>query len=162
MAMKRQPGVKFVHKVEVEARVPEFEALGSLKSLDLAKLSKGTHTIEAGSFRGGCCPKMVRARIKDGIVTGIEVEACKETTKPSKELVALFDTAARKLRIAEPGKWHPVPVKTFLAQAQGLIVIHGHCIQVCVWGHCLTCCYRDGKIGCTTDPIYIGPLTLQG
>jgi hypothetical protein len=161
MAKKKSgASVKFSYSVPIEARVPEFQALASLASLDLDRLGKGSHKIEVGFFKGGCCSKMARAVIRNGMVIGVEIEGCKGTHKPPAELKALLSEAAQKLG-STPGKFPPTPVKAFMASARNLIEINGGCIQICIWGHCLTCCMSDdGSWGCTTDPIFIGPLEV--
>lgn len=157
---KKSASVKFTHAVTVEARRPRFEPLGSLGSLDLEKLSKGSHKIEVGFFAGGCCSKLVRAVVKNGVVTGVEIEPCKDSKKPTKELAAILDAAAKAL----PGagkKWEPVPLRMFVGNAAGLIDINGGCIQICIFNHCLTCCFSWDGWGCTTDIISIGPLEIR-
>ena len=57
--------LKFKRTVEVEVRLPEFEPLASLKSLDYRRLEKGNHTVEIGFLSGGCCRKLVRAVVKN-------------------------------------------------------------------------------------------------
>ena len=163
MAKKKSgASVKFQYQIPIEARLPEFQPLASVASLDLARLAKGTHKIEVGFFKGGCCSKLVRANVKNGTVTGIEVEPCKDTKKPPPELKALLAEATRRLLPDRPPKFRPTPLPAFVARLRDLITINGNCIQICWWGHCLTCCWSDdGGFGCTTDPIFIGPLELS-
>jgi hypothetical protein len=158
---KSAASVKFEYAIPFEARIPEFETLASLGALDLARLGKGSHKVEVGFFKGGCCSKLVKANVKNGMVTGIEVEPCKDTRKPPPEMKAVLQEAVRRLIPDRPGKFQPVPIAKFVANARGLIVINGGCIQICWWGSCLTCCWSDdGGFGCTTDPIFIGPLEV--
>src|SRR6476659_2399754 len=55
--------------MKVEIRQPEFEPLSSLKALDMQRLSKGSHKVEVGFLKGGCCRNLVWAVIRDGMVT---------------------------------------------------------------------------------------------
>jgi hypothetical protein len=90
---RAEPLVRFEYPVTVEARQPRFEPLASLQFLDLEQLSSGAHELEIGSFQGGCCRQMVRAIIREGMVTDIDVEQCKGGEEPSPALAALFDEA---------------------------------------------------------------------
>jgi hypothetical protein len=148
----------FDFRVKVQATIPEFVALTSNRSLDFKRLGKGNHKIEVGYYKGGCCPKVVRAVVRDGMVTGLDVEPCEGTKKPSPEMKAIFKEAERRLR--SRGKWQPVPIKEFSSNAARFIMTGGGCIMVCVWGHCLLCCYRDGEIHCSGGGIATGPLNL--
>src|SRR6476646_8345064 len=87
---------KFSVPMKVEIRQPEFEALASLAALDLKRLQEGNHKIEIGFIKGGCCRKLVRAVINDGMVTGCEVEPCKGSGKAGKALVWPFLSAERE------------------------------------------------------------------
>jgi hypothetical protein len=150
--------VTFAFRMKVEATIPEFVALTSNRSLDFKRLGKGNHKIEVGYYKGGCCPKVVRAVIRNGMVTGLDVEPCKETKKPSPEMNAIFKEADRRLRSG--GKWQPVPIKDFVKDAARFITTGGGCIMICVWGYCLLCCYRDGRIHCSDGGIATGPLSV--
>jgi len=150
--------LKFKRTVEVEVRLPEFEPLASLKSLDYRRLKKGNHTVEIGFLSGGCCRKLVRAVVKNGMVTGLEVEPCKETRPASPELTAVLKEAQRRLA-KQMGKWRPIPISEIGKVPLLYISWGGGCIQVCEFGYCLTCCVWRWGFNCFTDPIYIGPLS---
>ena len=149
--------------MKVEIRQPEFEPLSSLKALDVRRLSKGSHKVEVGFLKGGCCRNLVRAVIRDGMVTGFEVDACKETKRsapPAPELVRVLQQARRKIDSAGR-KWQPIPVSQLVRSSasalQGLIVVGGGCIFICVWGHCILCCWWP-RPHCFIPDIIVGPL----
>ena len=152
--------VTFKHSVPVEVRLPKFHPFNSFKSLDRKRLSKGTSTIEIGCLEGGCCQKLVRATVRNGMVVGIGVDPCESTRKASPELAALLKKARREILPRSGGKWKPIPLKDFGPATIDDIVIHNGCIQICIFSYCLTCCVSASGFGCTTDPIYIGPLSV--
>ncbi len=147
--------------MNVEIREPEFEPLASLAALDLERLKKGNHKIEIGFIKGGCCRKLVRAVIKDGMVTGCEVEPCKESGKKGKvppELLAAFDKARKK--VADGKKWEPTPISELVrssARMRDLIIIGGGCIFICLWDFCFMCCWEP-EPHCFISDIVVGPL----
>jgi hypothetical protein len=157
-ALKRSKAVlKFKRTVEVEVRLPEFEPLASLKTLDYRRLEKGNHRIEIGFLSGGCCRKLVWAVVRNGMVTGIEVEPCKESQPASPELTAVLKEAHRRLA-KQMGGWRPIPISEIGTVAPLRISWGAGCVQVCEFGYCLTCCAWRWGFRCFTDPIYIGPL----
>lgn len=103
---------------------------------------------------------MVRANLRNGMVTGFEIDSCESSQPASPELTALVKATRRKLLAKAGGKWKPIPFQK-LPQAVDDIIIYGGCVQICVFGRCLTCCANEDGVGCTTDPIYIGPLTTK-
>src|SRR4051812_23594205 len=165
MAKRSKPAralATFTVPMKVEIRQPEFEPLTSLAALDVRRLSKGNHKIEVGFLKGGCCRNLVRAVIRDGMVTGFEVDACKETRKstpPGPEVVRVLQQARRKLDAGQ--KWKPIPVTQLVrssARELGLIiVIGGGCIFICVWDHCILCCWWP-RPHCFIPDIIVGPL----
>src|SRR5262249_54533999 len=137
---------EFAAPMRVQIRQPEFEPLSSLGALDLKRLSRGNHKIEIGFVKGGCCRNLVRAVIRNGLVTGCEIEPCKETRKaapPPPQLRKLLAEARKK--IARGRKWKPIPVSQLVrsnARMIDLIIIWGGgCIFICIWGHCIMCCW---------------------
>jgi hypothetical protein len=148
--------------VKVEIREPDFEPLASLGALDLKRLQKGKHKIEIGFIKGGCCRKLVRAVIKDGMVTGCEVEPCKESGKAGKtppELLVVLAEARKKVTGGK--KWKPIPVAELVtsnAIMRDLIIIVGDgCIYMCIFGFCFLCC-MDPTPHCFVSDIIVGPL----
>src|SRR5215211_7898089 len=98
----------FKMPVKVEVRQPEFEPLSSLSALDLDRLSRGNHKVEIGFVHGGCCRQLVRAVVRNGMVTGCEVEPCEDSgIRPSKEMVAVFTQVQKRIK---PKKWTPIPI----------------------------------------------------
>ena len=158
---KSQVVAEFSASVKVQVRRPEFEPLKSLRSLDVKRLSKGNHKIEIGFVKGGCCRNLVRAVIKDGMVTGCEIEGCAESprTAPPRELRAVIDKARRKM--AGGKKWEPVPVSTLVrSNARMLdliIIVGGGCIFICIWNSCILCCWHPTP-HCFISDIIVGPL----
>ena len=151
---------EFSASVRVQVRKPRFEPLGSLSSLDVKRLERGNHKIEIGFLHGGCCRKLVRAIVKNGMVLGFEVEACKETHKAApKELRAIVAKAHQK--IAGGKKWKPIPVARLVssntALLDSLIIWGGGCVLVCCFGHCIMCCWWP-RPHCFFPDIYTGPL----
>jgi hypothetical protein len=164
MAKSKMPGpvlAEFSVPMKVEVRKPEFEPLASLKSLDLKRLSKGNHKIEVGFLKGGCCRKLVRAIVRNGMVMGFEAEPCSETrtAAPSKQLMGIINKARSK--VASGKKFKPVPLATLArsnsAMLAGLIIWGGGCILICCFGHCIMCCWFP-RPHCFFPDIYTGPL----
>jgi hypothetical protein len=149
----------------VEAKVAEFRPLDGLRHVNVEKLQKGSHRVEIGFAEGGCCRKLVRAVVRNGMVTGIEVEPCKESKQASSTQVrALAERAHKALGRNPKAAWKPVPVKQFFASPASVARITvswgGWCIQAC-WTvgnvmHCVRCCLRT--FSCTYDTIYTGTL----
>ncbi len=148
---------------KVEFRQPEFEPLGSLSALDFTRLSKGNHKIEIGFIKGGCCRNLVRAVVRNGLVTGCEVAPCEgSSVKAPKELLRLAARAHRKISTARR-KWKPIPVKELVASNTamlGLIIWGGGCILICAWGYCIMCCWWP-RPHCFVPDIYTGPLSTR-
>src|SRR5438105_954647 len=106
--------------MKVEFREPEFEPLGSLSALDFKRLSKGNHKIEIGFIKGGCSRNLVRAVVKNGLVTGCEVEPCKDSSvKAPKELLNLLAKAHKKIGASR--RWKPIPVKQLVTSNTSML-----------------------------------------
>jgi hypothetical protein len=142
-AAKRKPEFTFQRTLEVDVYLPEFEALESLKSLDYGRLQKGMHKIEIGFLSGGCCRRLVNANIRNGMVTGFEVESCAESKSASGEVMAILKEARRRM-LEKNGTWEPIPVAE-LARISGIdIFINGNCLIICAEPYfCFACC-ADG------------------
>jgi len=146
----------FTVPMKVEIRRPEFEPFESLRALDVERLSKGNHKIEIGFIKGGCCPHLVRAVIKKGMVTGCEVEPCKEhaTKVASRELLAAVEKACKQIQAGRD--WEPMPVGEFInnsARMRDLIIIVGNgCIIVIIGLYLIFCCWSLGRISCYFVP----------
>ena len=143
---RRPPLASFDFPVKVEVRKPEVQLNDSIGALDVERLSKGSHKIEIGFVKGGCCPQRVRAVIKRGMVIGCEVEPCSEqpTVALSPEFLALVDTATRQIQTGK--KWQPIPVSEFVSSGgsivQGLIIETDDfsCIHIKVFFDEIICC----------------------
>jgi hypothetical protein len=149
----------------VEAKTSEFRPLDTLRHVDVDKLKKGTHRVEIGFSEAGCCRKLVRAVVKNGMVTGIEVEPCKESKQASsKQVRALAARVSKALGRNPRAKWKAVPVHQFFSSpanvARLTISWGGWCVQGC-WTvgnvmHCLYCCAWPPS--CRIDSIFVGTL----
>lgn len=154
-ANKAKLVAKFKHPMTVEIIVPKFVPLVAVSTLDVQKLSKGSHTIEVGFLEGGCCPKMVRAVIRNGMVARLDVEPCEESEKlTQKEMpreIAAIVAKAKKFAVKSP--WTPIPVKEFVSNIarQSYPPRAGTgagCFYVCIWHYCIFCCYWNFPFFC--------------
>jgi hypothetical protein len=129
-------------KVKVEASLARFTTFDSIQHLDVDRLKAVPHaTFEVGVFEGGCCRRMVRAVVKKGMVTKLEIEPCEEGVRLTPELKKVMQSAWKKL--AKGGGRPtslPVPLTTFLARAMGITIEIFGCIYICAFGYCLLCC----------------------
>jgi hypothetical protein len=161
MAKVAKRSVEFKVTTKVQVRAPEFEPLRSLAALDTDRLSRGNHKIEIGFVKGGCCRNLVRAIVKNGRVTGCEIEPCDETTSrpPSSDFRRVLEKARKKLTGGK--KWQPIPVTQLVRsnnrQLIDLIIVGGGCFFICIWSHCLMCCWHPFP-HCFVPDIYTGPL----
>lgn len=140
------PVKTFDFPCRVEVRRARFIPLAVLRYVDPDKLSRGAHKVEVGYSEGGCCRSSVYALIRNGVVTGIEVEPCKERRKiRSKEFLALV---ARAFKVIGAGrdKWKPIPVKEFFSPGVILMEIGGRswCIVIKWGGRKYSCCLISG------------------
>ena len=85
------------------------------------------------------------------MVTGCEVEPCKESGKPGKappELLAVLDEARKKVTGGK--KWKPIPVSELVSSnaiMRDLIIIIGDgCIYICIFNFCILCCLQPRHI----------------
>jgi hypothetical protein len=134
---------EFDFPVRFRVLEPEFRPLASLKNLDMKRLRTGNHVIELGFLHGGCCPKLVRATVRKGYVTGLDVEPCEGTApSKSKETRRLFERARRHLKA--PGKWKPVAIDRYLPMVMARKPTAGTgagCFYICSEHYCLFCCW---------------------
>ena len=142
---KSKSSITFKHPITVEVRTLEFKPLASLDFLDVDRLSKGSHKIEIGVVKGGCCSKLVRATIRKGMVTGIEVEPCKDTKRASPELFRLLKEAHPRIAPKAGTKFQPVPVGEFLGSAAVRAIDVDLCITICIFGICGKCCFYSNQ-----------------
>lgn len=147
--------------MKVEIRAPEFEPLSSLKALDTERLSRGNHKIEIGFVKAGGCRSLVKAVIRGGLVTGCEIEPCKGTgsQRPPPEFLRALEKARKKVTAGR--EWKPIPVAELVRSSARIndliIIVGGGCIFICIWNHCLLCCWRPFP-HCFIPDIIVGPL----
>ncbi|HEX4159620.1 MAG TPA: hypothetical protein VHY79_14215 [Rhizomicrobium sp.] len=156
---KQRVLASFEVPVKVEVREPQFETLKTLAALDVERLSKGNHKIEIGFIKGGCCPFLMRAIVRNGMVTGAEVEPCEkhQAEAPPRDLLAVLEKVRK--RVAAGRKWRPVPVDDLLRSRAliGQLMMEGClCFPIYIFGHSLFCCLVPPW--CWKSPIYTGPL----
>ena len=138
---RSKASITFTHPLTVEVRPTEFEPLASLRSVDVDRLSRGNHKVEIGVVKGGCCNKLVRATVRNGMVTGFDVERCKDTKRASPELLRLMKEATRRVAPDGGTRFQPVPVGDFFeSAAMGLTIGVTTCITICIFGTCYHCC----------------------
>jgi hypothetical protein len=145
---KPQVVATFKHSMTVEVIVPTFVPLASLATQDIQKLSKGGHRIEIGFMEGDCCPKLVHAVIRNGMVTRIEVEPCvhSERVLPKAMSKEMSEVVAKARKRMEQDPWQPVPVAELVenmardSHYPPRIGWGAGCIYICLWHYCLFCC----------------------
>ena len=70
----------------------------------------------------------------------------------------MFKQAQKKISAGK--KWKPIPVRELVkstAKMQSLIIIGGGCIFICIFSHCIMCCWFP-KPHCFIPTIITGPL----
>jgi hypothetical protein len=154
---KSKPFLTFKHSVDMQVYLPEFERLGSLKFLDYRRYEKGTHKVEVGFLAGGCSRRLVRAIVNKGMVTGFEVEPCKESRPATPAMNAILKKAY-KLILAKTGKWQPIPVSEIAKVSAIEIFPPIGCFRVCEASavFCYTCCFGLGGFHCTLGTNFPG------
>jgi hypothetical protein len=94
------------------------------------------------------------------MVTGFEVEPCKDSGKAAPpELSRVLKMARKKIHAGR--KWEPIPVAKFVRSSakmlELIIIVGGGCIFICIWGHCIMCCWWP-RPHCFIPDIVVGPL----
>jgi hypothetical protein len=150
----------FNHPTKVVVHESKFKLLDSVRHLDLRSLEKSARAeVELGEVETECCHHLVRAIIRKGLVTGLQVEAIsKEARAPmTPELRKLLDVVKRKLKARKrPGLRFPLPVAKFFAtDVADISVTTITCIQICFLGWCIACCFNG-------DLTFCGKLTIDG
>ena len=154
---KSKPFLTFKRTVDVQVYLPEYEPLESLKFLDYRRYEKGTHKVEVGFMHGGCCHKLVRAIVTKGMVTGFEVEPCKESKAAPLGMIAILKEA-RKRMLAKTGPWRPIPLSEIPRVSAIEIFPPLGCFRVCEATDvfCYTCCVSLGGFHCTLGTNFPG------
>ena len=145
---------KSVRKVSVDAqvevsRVPFVRSSG-LRYLDLERLERAkSAVVELGRFESECCDRVMRAEVRRGLITRIEVDPCHDSGKglPAAEMAMLLKRAG--LKPPRGGPKLPVPIAHVLEPRDptGPIIDvkdWWYCERICVviWNTtiCFTCC----------------------
>jgi len=156
-----RPLLAFDHPIRVTVRETKFKWLDSARHLDIASLGKAPRAeVEVGEVETECCQHLVRAVIRNGMVTGLDMEPIsKEARTPvSPELRKLLEVVKRKLQARRPPRPRfPMPVPKFFAADMdgGTSITVITCIQICVLGWCIACCFHG-------DVAICGKVTVDG
>jgi hypothetical protein len=157
---KSRPIATFKYPAKVEVYRPAFKAFASLKQLDAAKLARAARAeIEVGVLKTDCCQPVVRAIVRKGKVTGLRVESEGKMEGAAPELARLLNNVRRRVPGGGRPPRFPMPVATFLSRA-GLISTETiTCYAICIYGHCLMCCYIESaqRWICTLKGIVVKP-----
>jgi hypothetical protein len=153
---KQGPSFKLRYTSEVTVSAPEFQASPSLQYVDREALSLASKArIDVGFFKSPCCERHVHAVIERGIVVGLDMAPCSESTAPPPEEIAFVTAALKRAGRSSTRKWKPIPVRSFLAGTAELVQAETNCIEFTIWGHTFFCCRTDnGPISC----VHIGPI----
>jgi hypothetical protein len=158
---KDRNSVQFKQERTYTLRPPKFKLFQNVKYLDTAKLSKGSHTIELGTFQGYGCDCAVTARISNGMIKGFNYQKCENATKIPPTLAKNLQAARRKL---SKTKWKDIPVqeltRSSAARARIIVVVTTDgegCYEVCIdpgtgLQTCWMCCPTLGWCIGPSDP----------
>lgn len=152
------PSFKLRHAFEVTVSAPEFQLLPSLQYLDVTALSRASKAkIDVGFFKAPCCERHVYAVIEQGIVVGLDMAPCSDSTAPPSEAVAFLEAALKRAGRAGAQKWKPIPVGDFLDNAAERVKSQTTCVQFTIFGITIFCCRTDkGPISCAViEPIVV-------
>jgi hypothetical protein len=152
--------VQFTYERTYTLRHPRFTLLKNVEYLDTAKLSKGSHTIEVGKFEGCTCDCVVMAKIRNGMITGLDHPKCENAMTIPPKFARKFQAARKKLA---QRKWEDIPVheltRSRAARAHIVVVITGSddCYEVCIdpgtgLQTCWICCPDLGWCIGPSDP----------
>lgn len=160
---KSSRSATFSYPVKVQVAPAEFELLESVRHLDLSGLSRATRAeIELGYFNNDACRQLVRAIIRKGMVTDLQVEPCSDdqSARMSPELVRLLNAAQRRGLSGRPRPGRlPVPVTQFFRTAPALIdIVQLQCYVITFFGIRMVCCKDvNGKWSCSRRGLIIQP-----
>lgn len=158
-ASKPRTLLTFNHPTKVTVRESKFELLDSVRHLNIQSLEKAARAeVELGEVKTECCHHLVRAVIRKGMVTALQVEPIsREARTPiTPELRPLLDAVKRKLKArSSKAPKLPIPVaKFFAADVADISVTTITCIQICAFGWCIACCFNG-------DIAFCGKLTID-
>ena len=114
----RGRSIKTTVSLPVQVGAPDVELFDLGKTVDRTALEKGAHRLIVGRLKASCCATLLRARITDGHVVGIEVERCKKAVPVDKHLGRTLQQAIRKLRGRKHRKFEAIPIGQFLKPAE--------------------------------------------
>jgi hypothetical protein len=100
--------------VTIKIGPPDLELFKLGGTVDRVALQKGSHWLVIGRVKGGCCSKLLRARIVNGDVIGFRTERCKETMRADPRFIRLVQQVKRKLGSPKRRALHPIPIAQFL------------------------------------------------
>jgi hypothetical protein len=156
------------HRLRIERVRPAFTPLASLSQLDLRKLSRTAKIdLELGYLSAGRCRQMVRATVKKGIVTRIDIDSCTDKTaqRAPRELRQLIRKAQRVVaRRIGPLTQRPISIDRFLPQAARMLIETITCYKICFYGPwaCIYCCTRpSGGLVCGGDVVVTPPIIID-
>ena len=133
-----QSSIQLKYERTYTLRHPKFKLLQNVQYLDAAKLSKGSHTIELGTFEGCECGCAVTAKISNGMIKRFNYPKCEHATKMPPKLARKLKAAGKRLSRKAGSKWQDIPVKELTRSAAaraGIVVVvttSGDCYEVCI------------------------------
>lgn len=171
MARSRSKSAKTVvvhRRMPIEVTPLPFVAFDSVRSLDLEALARAKSArIEVGYYETGCCRRLVRARVRNGRVTALEIEPCKERATLTPAMRKIVEAAYREAqrrsgRASRSGGLSlPVPVQQLPQTLARLKFWFWVCVKICCFGHCIECCIDINSespkpiwVGCNIDGIW--------
>ena len=168
VAMRNQLLGTVPHRFRIERVRPIFTPLASLSQLDFGKLSRTARIeLELGYLSAGRCRQMVRATVKKGMVTRLDIDSCTDKTaqRAPRELQQLVRKAHRVVaRRLGPQTPLPIPIERFLPSAARILIETITCYKICLYGPwaCIYCCTRPGGgLVCGSDVIVTPPIIIS-
>lgn len=162
---KSKPLVSFNQSISIDVHEPAFTPSDAVRHLDIKALSKVARAeVPIGEIDGGCCSHTVYVTIRKGLVTKVYAESCKQDDKEplSREAAKMVKEAVRRARARRRGGTKlPVPVRDFFgggAMARAITVETLRCIRICIFGGCITCCWRDDM---PDPPVFCGRVIID-
>ena len=154
------------HTVRIERIPVKFTAFASLAHLDVAKIRRAAKTsVDLGYVSAGQCRQLVRATVRKGTVTRIEVEPCEQPSakRASPELVRLVRKArAVALRRARPRPYRPRPIADVARHASRIIIETITCFRICLGPFCIYCCTKPlGGLVCGAEVVVLPPIIID-
>src|SRR5262249_10559367 len=156
------------HTLRIERVRPVFTPLASLSQLDLVKLTRRARAeIELGHLSSGRCRQLVRATVRKGMVTRIDIDSCADRRPrlAPPELRRVIRRAQRMVaRRVGPTMDRPIPIATFLPRVARQLIETIMCYKICFYGPwaCIYCCTRpQGGLVCGGDVVVTPPIIID-